>query len=235
MMPIVHTLFPQSAAASAAAKASLEAPLGDGAEEIVQNLPETEQEDHSDRRILCQAMSNTGGINYVAMLNAYLAIYGRPLQHHLACFDSTPGTTVLTWANLQRWSNAMAMGTAKWFPWPYVVTQAIWGSTILANRAWETITAKDSAAPWSQRATMDVDFCPVSTRRLYLYSKEDELISWEDVQGFSDQSESLGWQVEREMFVGSGHVGHMRMHPEQYWAAVKGAWERALEQHKQKE
>jgi hypothetical protein len=76
--------------------------------------------------ILVHTMSNTGAVNYGATLNAYRKLYNKALPHQLLVLDSTPGSTDMTSSNVARWSRAMAIGTANWFPWPFVATQSIW-------------------------------------------------------------------------------------------------------------
>lgn len=47
----------------------------------------------------------------------------RPLlPHQLLIMDSTPGSSDLSWGNVTRWSRAMALGAAAWFPWSFAVT-----------------------------------------------------------------------------------------------------------------
>jgi len=65
------------------------------------------------------------------------------------------------------------------------------------------------------------------TKRLYIYSAVDELIPWQEVEEHAAEGKSLGYDVKLEKFEDSGHVQHARMHPGQYWAAVKSLWENA--------
>jgi hypothetical protein len=34
-------------------------------------------------------------------------------------------------------------------------------------------------------------------------------VKWEDVVEHADEAESMGWSVEKEVFEGGGHVGHL--------------------------
>jgi len=65
------------------------------------------------------------------------------------------------------------------------------------------------------------------TKRLYMYSKTDELIPWKEVEDHAKEGESLGFDVKLERFEDSEHVQHARTHPNQYWAAVKSLWDNA--------
>ncbi|KAG6057347.1 hypothetical protein E4U17_001424 [Claviceps sp. LM77 group G4] len=193
-------------------------------------FPPNQQDLHQDSqaRVLVHTMSNTGAVNYAATLNAYREVHNRPMPHHLLIMDSTPGSTDLSRGNLSRWSRAMALGTAAWFPWPFVITQMVWGLVLLLYTAYLCIIGRQTAGAWSVRAVNQKDFESTGARRLYLYSKEDDLILWEDIEEHAAETRQLGWGVDAEVFEGSGHVGHMRMHPGQYWGAVARSWEEAM-------
>lgn len=180
----------------------------------------------SGSKILMHAMSNTGAINFAATLDAYLERFKRAMPHTLLVMDSTPGGTNLTWANLKRWSRAMALGTAKWFPWPFVVTQSIWGFFLLLNTLFLWLRRRQHAGAWSRIAANQETFATKNARKLYIYSKEDDLIGYKDIVDHAADSEKLGYEVDTKEFHGSGHVGHMRMHPEEYWAAIQQSWAR---------
>ncbi|KAH7152858.1 hypothetical protein EDB81DRAFT_435889 [Dactylonectria macrodidyma] len=178
--------------------------------------------------VLVHAMSNTGGTNYASTLNAFKLRYDEPLPHQLLVLDSTPGSPNLSWANLKRWSRAMTLGTAAWFPWPFFVTQGIWASTLLVTIAYGWMMGTEAPAAFSMRAIDDGTFEDQSSRRLYLYSKEDDLIFFQDIESYRAAATQNGVKTDAEVFEGSGHVGHMRTFPEKYWNAIQESWERAV-------
>ncbi|TQV91994.1 paxU protein [Cordyceps javanica] len=177
-----------------------------------------------DSRILVHAMSNTGAINFAATLDAYVERFKSPMPHTLFVMDSTPGGTNLTWANLKRWSRAMALGTAKWFPWPFVATQSIWAFFLLLNTLFLWVRRRQHAGAWSRIAAHQEAFATKRARRLYIYSKDDDLIDYRDIENHALESEQLGYAVDTKEFYGSGHVGHMRMHPDEYWPTIQRSW-----------
>ncbi len=188
--------------------------------------------DHTkDKKILIHAMSNTGAINFAATLNEYLHQYKKAMPHTLFVTDSTPGGTNLTWANLKRWSRAMALGTASWFPWPFVFTQSIWGLFLLFNQLYLWVRRRKHAGAWSRVAANDASYATKSAQRLYMYSKEDDLIGYEDIEEHAVEARAKGYAVSTKSFEGSGHVGHMRMHPEEYWATIGESWQRVMTAH----
>jgi hypothetical protein len=176
---------------------------------------------------MMHVMSNTGGIAYGSFLRAYEAAYGNPCPHQLVTFDSTPGSTNITLASVSRLALAMAMGTASWFPWPFVVTQWIWGAFLLTMTTIEKVVGRESAAAQSVKAVTDPKFQSLHANQLYLYGKEDPIILWSEIEEHIAEARRMGYETETHLFVGSGHVEHMRKHPEAYWGIIEQAWARA--------
>lgn len=175
-------------------------------------------------------MSNTGGVNLAATMHAFKGIHGpeAALPHSLLVMDSTPGGTNFTWGNLGRWSRAMALGTAGWFPWPFAVTQAVWAVALSLNGLYEWMIGREAAGAWSRKAANNEAYEAKGARKLYIYSKEDDLIGYEDIETHAAETRGLGWKADTQVFQGSGHVGHMRKAPEQYWKTIMESWERAI-------
>jgi hypothetical protein len=203
MMPVIDTVFPT--------------PTGDGIE---------------DERILVHAMSNTGGIFCAAAVVAYQRRHGadKMFPHKLLVCDSTPGSVDFA-SQVGRWSRAMAVGTAKFFPWPLVITQGLWYAFLWANWAWERLRGSEPSGVWANRVMNDTAITTLDSSRLYLYSKEDEIIGWRDLEENVAQVKTLGYEFEMEMFEGSPHVGHMRLHPELYWNRILECWKKAQAKH----
>lgn len=196
---------------------------------IVKELfPEGPSAEGAPRTILAHTMSNTGAVNYAATINAFKEMHDAPFPHQLLSMDSTPGSTDLSADNLVRWSRAMALGTAGFFPWPFLVTQSIFGLFLLASGTHGAIIGRESAGTWSRKAANNEAWETKLARKLYMYSKEDDLIRWQDIEVHVAETRRLGWQADVEVFAGTGHVGHMRQHGEQYWAAIRASWERAM-------
>ncbi|KAL2829621.1 hypothetical protein BJY01DRAFT_261194 [Aspergillus pseudoustus] len=184
-------------------------------------------DDHDGSGILVHVMSNTGGIAYAATLHAYRNKYGRPFPHQLLVLDSTPGSTDLTFANMKRFALAMALGTAKWFPWPFFVTRGLWAIFLYVLNLIEKLLGRTSAGAESVRAVETPELASLEARRLYLYGKEDQIILWSDIESHVAKVRERGWKADCRLFEGSGHVDHMRKSPAVYWKAIHNAWEEA--------
>lgn len=181
-------------------------------------------EAHARERLMVICMSNTGGINFGSTLHAYRQRYGVSLPHKLLICDSTPGNTEF-FRNVAPWSRAMALGAAKFFPWPFVVTQVMAALFLGTLHGLSALLGITSAAEFSVKAVNDArGFSNPSAAKLYLYSKADDIISWEDIEEHAADAVSKGYDVALEMFEDSPHVEHMRLHTEQYWGAISSRW-----------
>ncbi|KAM0543810.1 hypothetical protein ACHAPJ_012117 [Fusarium lateritium] len=183
--------------------------------------------DASNNSVICHVMSNSGCGNYAATLNAYKDLYNRPLAHQLTVWDSAPGDPTFTWENLKCWSNAMAIGTASWFPWPVFVTRCIWGLFLSAIHFHDYVTGREPTPIFSKRVCLDESYETKQSSRLFLYGKDDIMIPWQQIEQNIADFRKNGFQSDAVQFQGSGHVGHMRENPEKYWGSIEEAWAKA--------
>jgi hypothetical protein len=180
-------------------------------------------------KIMVHLMSNTGGSNYASMLQAYRDKYDQPFPHDLVVYDSTPGSADWSWKRMGQWSRAMSMGIANYFPWPEFITRFFMGFATMIVYIAGHLSGEEPAGKFACRIMDDTSYVPNDTKKLYLYSKEDDLISYEDIESFEAHARSKGYETKAVTFVGSPHVGHMRKHPEQYWASILEGWKWALQ------
>ncbi|KAF3059312.1 hypothetical protein GL218_04625 [Daldinia childiae] len=181
---------------------------------------------HDDlSRILLHIMSNTGCIYAAATLNAYQERHGKDkaLPHHLCINDSTPGSFDFA-KEVGRWSKAMAVGTAKWFPWPFTVTRRIWWTFLYTMHLIEKAIGREPSGIYSGRVFLDHSIATPRAPRAYLYSKKDDIIWWEDIEAQAKVAKNKGYKTTLEMFDDSPHVGHMRVHPARYWSTIENHW-----------
>lgn len=76
------------------------------------------------------------------------------------------------------------------------------------------------------RELNDEDMFDNGVPRVYLYSRADQMVGWEEVEGHAAVARSTGWDVEIVRFEGSAHCGHVREDKGRYWGAVLEAWKR---------
>ncbi|KAI1815549.1 DUF829-domain-containing protein [Poronia punctata] len=183
-----------------------------------------------DERIILHIMSNTGGIYAAATLNAYRERFGQDtcLPHHLCVSDSTPGSLNFG-TEVWRWSRAMAMGVPKWVPLPFVFSQFLCCLFLCIVFYAAQAAGIEPSGPYSVRVFLEHDMTTPRALRLFMYSREDDLIHWEDLEEQAAIAKRKGYRTVLERFEGSPHVGHMRVHPKQYWAAILRSWNQAME------
>lgn len=68
----------------------------------------------------------------------------------------------------------------------------------------------------------------VEVRRTYIYSREDRLVDFRDVEEHAAEARRKGavaGEVRAERFEGTAHVAHVRGNEDRYWKVVKESWE----------
>jgi len=87
-----------------------------------------------------------------------------------------------------------------------------------------TLLGFENSASLGRRGLNNPELFATGSDRLYIYSKADELIGWEDVERHAVEAEDRGWYVHLKDFQDSSHCQHMRVHPDQYWSVVEKSW-----------
>ncbi|KAK3350597.1 hypothetical protein B0H65DRAFT_455225 [Neurospora tetraspora] len=230
LCPILRCLYQTLEARSKAMTPVISACFG-SLESAADRKSVVEASPTNNNRILVQVMSNTGGMYFAATLNAYRQRFGEEaFPHHMLVLDSTPGSTSFL-QNAGPWSRAMALGASAsgYLPGlPFMVTQALACMFLAALHGFGWLIGASSAAAYSVAAVNNEELCERGARRLYVYSKEDDIIYWKDIEKHAAQARQRGYEVDMDMFEGTLHVGHMRQHPEQYWGAVAKTWREAV-------
>ena len=191
--------------------------------------------DSDDGRILIHAMSNSGAVTFVSTLLSYTrmleedgqSIGSGPLPHTLLVCDSTPSTSNFA-INATRWARALSTSTARMFPWPLAFTNAMWYTFLWLNEGLRRAMGLGNTGAFALEAMTNPNLTSHSATRLFIYSKEDELISWEDIEENAAIAIGKGYKCLMELFEGSTHVGHLRKDPERYWSSIEKVWKVGL-------
>jgi hypothetical protein len=146
---------------------------------------------------------------------------GGSLPPHVTVYDSAPGRfqwqrSVTAFMASAARVNILARLAVRFlvncmfaFYW---VTHVPWGRRGLIDRTW--YAQNDRAANTAE------------VRRAYIYSEEDALVDYRDVEEHAASAVRNGFVVAAlEKFVGSAHVAHVRVDEERYWGVVKDTWE----------
>lgn len=168
---------------------------------------------NSPPELLIHLFSNGGSSSLCALYTAYLPSI---LPPHMTIFDSAPGATRVS-------------GTVNFFTVGHsalqraLITPLIYLAALVVVAGIYAGLITDSIAVWAGSHNEKARNREV--RRVYLYSEEDELVYWRDVERHAEQAEERGFEVRREKFKGTAHVAHARFEGERYWGIVKGIWE----------
>ncbi|OHF02474.1 hypothetical protein CORC01_02169 [Colletotrichum orchidophilum] len=170
-------------------------------------------------QLLFHVFSNGGATNLAKFLELYADAdrAGRlELPSYVTIYDSCPGG--FHWmrsyralsASMPRILAPLAHVFIGWF-WLFHVPL---GRVGFFGKMWAALRQK--ALLGSER------------RRAYLYSKEDEMIYWADVERHADESAEVGFKVRKERFDGSQHVAHAKLDSSRYWGLVRDVWDEDL-------
>lgn len=170
--------------------------------------------------LLVHALSN-GGCGHLAMLcQQYRSLTGRALPASSIIYDSAPGRS-----RFLQGLTAMSLSLPS-FPlirWPLQLVIAI---LLIVFFHIPPLFGVQTLSMEMREILNDGKLLCGEAPRLYVYSSEDAVILAPDVEEHAAEAEAKGLRVQRAMFEGSAHVGHMRKEPERYWELVATAWER---------
>ena len=169
-------------------------------------------------KILLHFFSNGGLFTTSLIASTYHQTTGRALNIHVMILDSTPGR-----ATFKRTLRAI---TAS-FPQNallLLLANVILALLFVVYRVWDWTEGKSDFVD-EAREVMNDKRVVGTGRRLYLYSKEDDMVDWREVEGHAAEAGERGLgEVRLERFEGSGHVMHGLRDAGRYWGAVEGVW-----------
>ncbi|TLD32189.1 indole-diterpene biosynthesis protein-like protein PaxU [Venturia nashicola] len=165
-------------------------------------------------KILLHLFSNGGAHTICQLARFYRKYHSELLPLNGTVLDSAPGR-----ATYKRSIAAMSVGLPSFFP------IRIFGILILHIACivmWlqRYILGRENVITRVRRELNDPLLFPTDARRVYIYSKTDEMVDWETVEEHAAEAEQDGVVVQRERFGNSRHVGHMMEDFDRYWGAI---------------
>lgn len=168
--------------------------------------------------ILLHVYSNGGSNQACSLLRTYLERTSRTLPPHVTVFDSCPGR-----GTFKRSMRALSS----------VLPRSLWSRIplyicfyILLSLYWLAYIPWGFADP-IERVRRDFNDASLMSevRRCYIYSEEDVMIDFHDVEDHAHEAVARGFAVQKAKFQGTGHCAHVRIGDGiQYWNAVRTAW-----------
>ncbi|ORY14389.1 hypothetical protein BCR34DRAFT_585789 [Clohesyomyces aquaticus] len=175
-------------------------------------------------RVLIHCFSEGGSNKAVEFAEAYQKVVGKRLQCDALCLDSTPGHP-----RYKRLCAAMK----KSLP-PNRILRAsgmVIGAIVLGGFwvAYGVFKGRNNNVISKTRARLlDEGYWDLSAPRCYIYSKEDELIKWEDVQEHARETAEKGVPVAEVCYDKSAHCKHMAEDSLKYWDIIIKTWRQGL-------
>ncbi|KAN0074837.1 Eukaryotic protein of unknown function (DUF829) domain containing protein [Elaphomyces granulatus] len=169
--------------------------------------------------ILLHSFSSGGATAVFLIAKTYQTRTGQPLPISKAIFDSSPGTagyasTVRAFSvtlpkNIIAWGIGAAFLRVLFGIWFFV----------------ETVTARENIVDVVRKGLNNEKLFAAKVARLYIYSRKDEMIRWQDVEAHADEAHAKGYKVEKVRYLDSVHAGHLLQDEGRYWSAVTRLWD----------
>lgn len=172
---------------------------------------------HAKPKVLLHIFSN-GGMNSVThLLHGLRSRMDEPLVLRGMIFDSCPGKGTSYWQTF----NAILLAFPKNIVWRFLAALAV--HCCLIFFAVYIACGNESPAAFWQRTPLEEN--RPARGAFYLFSKEDRMIEWTDVEQHAEEARRKGWRVKEVLFEGSGHCAHLTMDRGRYIEAVNSVWE----------
>ncbi|KAL3451827.1 hypothetical protein BJX65DRAFT_320730 [Aspergillus insuetus] len=171
--------------------------------------------DGKELNIHIHLFSNGGVYSTASLLQSYRSATGHTLPITSIILDSAPGTPGFVGgmrsfsAVLPRNIILRSLGQMSFL----AILSFLWVISCLGFV--DSVTA-------GRRAMNEKGLIGGVPKRVYIYSDEDKMVDWEDVEEHAKEAGEQGWEVQMERFEGSGHVDHMRRDEGRYWGIVEG-------------
>lgn len=174
--------------------------------------------------MLVHVFSNGGSATLRHLYGVYAASArpGEPtaLPAHVTIFDSAPGRW--QWG---RTVTAFMMSVAGMI-WPVrLVAWAILNIFCAYEWAVHVLLRRPGFLERTWVAHNDRGLNASERRRAYIYSEEDKLVDYRNIEEHAAVAAAGGYVPTLEKFGGSQHVAHARADEERYWNIVRAAWE----------
>ena len=150
---------------------------------------------------------------------AYRRTTGHTLPIDVLIIDSAPGRPHFH-------NSAAAIKTVLPKPWPlWILSVILMYAYLLGMKLWHGITGHRAISQLTWEALNDARVIDPKARRMYVASRSDEMILFEDVEAHVEVARKRGCRARLEKFVGSRHVAHAVVDGERYWRLVRELWE----------
>lgn len=175
--------------------------------------------------MLVHVFSNGGSTTLKYLYDLYPKIVGRgesstPFPAHATIFDSAPGRF--------QWSRSVTAFSLSAARSNFFVRMFVTAMAHMMSALYWVLTV-----PWGRGGFLERTWLAhnvkvknqTEVKRTYIYSKDDQLVNYKDIEEHAAQAREQGYQVTSEEFKGTAHVAHARGDEGRYWSIVRDTWE----------
>jgi hypothetical protein len=188
---------------------------------LVTPAVEAVKEPAEEGRLLVHVMSNAGSKQWCTVNEVYGELSGgKTLGTCVTVVDSAPGRSRFwqTWA-------ALSASLPKAFL-PRMLLGCVFGMILCTMHLWKVLGVQRDVMEVVRDGMNEAKGMgkEATRRRCYIYSEDDPIIAWEDVEDHAKEAEGKGWEVQRVKIQGGTHVGHLKRDPVKYREAIEKTW-----------
>ena len=174
--------------------------------------------------VLVHSFSNGGGNQVNELAKAWTQRFGGKMPMRVHVFDSSPSK-----GSWMRSHAAIAASLPKTLLWRWF-GGAMLHLVLFFTMILDVVLHREKKMAVLCRELNNEDVFDNTVPRVYVYSRADEIVTFEDVEEHADIAESKGWDVTRVHFSNSAHCGHVREDEAKYWATIMEAWRKGPRQ-----
>ncbi|KAF1847428.1 indole-diterpene biosynthesis protein-like protein PaxU [Cucurbitaria berberidis CBS 394.84] len=168
--------------------------------------------------VLVHSFSNGGGNQVNEFAKAWKARFGTLLPMRAQILDSSP--TKGPWMRSHAAISASLPRTLFWVWFGGALVHLFLVSTFVVN---VVMRRPNKMVALCEELNDDRVF-DSSVPRVYLYSRADTMVGFEEADEHANIARAKGWDVTKVHFEKSAHCGHVREDEAKYWTAVMEAW-----------
>lgn len=176
-----------------------------------------------DNRVLVHLFSNGGSYRFCNLATRYLLTTDTPIPIRALIIDSAPSP-----CSPRSEADAVTRGLGLTGP-IRLLSFAMLLVALSLQWIWTSITWQYKPFSWARKVLNDPAVVDQDSARVYIYSREDQIVDWRGVEAHAEEAQRQGFKVESERFEGSQHVFHAKAEPERYWNVIERTWNSALE------
>lgn len=177
----------------------------------------TSSSSHTQSKTLLHIFSNGGMNSATHLLHVLRSRMDEPLAFRGILFDSCPGKGTSYWQTF----DAMVLSFPKNIVWRFVGALAV-HCFLIFIAVYIACGNENPVTLW--RRTPLEESSP-ARGACYIYSKEDRMIEWRDIEQHAEEARRKGWMVKEVLFQGSEHCAHLNMDRRRYLEAVNDVWQ----------